>query len=78
MGFYVAGPLLFNLPGTKMEPLCALGISGIWGLYGAIYFLRSSKSKLEKPCCSNRKARSASSAYRIRGTLCRRLGGSFH
>jgi APA family basic amino acid/polyamine antiporter len=43
MGFYVAGPF-FNL-GTKMEPLAALGISGIWGLYGAIYFLRSSKSK---------------------------------
>ena len=43
MSFYVAGPF-FNL-GTKMEPLCALGISGIWGLYGAIYFLRSSKAK---------------------------------
>jgi amino acid transporter len=43
MGFYVAGPF-FNL-GTKMEPLSALGISGIWGLYGAIYFLRSSKAK---------------------------------
>ena len=43
MGFYVAGPF-FNL-GTKMEPLCALGISGAWGLYGAIYFLRSSQSK---------------------------------
>jgi APA family basic amino acid/polyamine antiporter len=43
MGFYVAGPF-FNL-GTKMEPLGALAISGVWGLYGAIYFLRSSKSK---------------------------------
>jgi len=43
MGFYVAGPF-FNL-GTKMEPLTALGISGLWGLYGAIYFLRSSKTK---------------------------------
>lgn len=43
MGFYVAGPF-FNL-GTKMEPLSALGISGVWGLYGAIYFLRSSKAK---------------------------------
>ena len=43
MGFYVAGPF-FNL-GTKMEPLGALAISGIWGLYGAIYFLRSSKAK---------------------------------
>ncbi len=43
MAFYVAGPF-FNL-GTKMEPLTALGISAIWGIYGAIYFLRSSKSK---------------------------------
>jgi amino acid transporter len=43
MGFYVAGPF-FNL-GTKMEPLTALGISGIWGLYGAVYFIRSSKVK---------------------------------
>jgi amino acid transporter len=42
MAFYVAGPF-FNL-GTKMEPLTALGISAIWGIYGAIYFLRSSKS----------------------------------
>jgi APA family basic amino acid/polyamine antiporter len=43
MGFYVAGPF-FNL-GTKMEPLTALGISAVWGLYGAIYFMRSSKAK---------------------------------
>jgi amino acid transporter len=43
MGFYVAGPF-FNL-GTKMEPLTALGIAGIWGIYGAIYFLRSSRAK---------------------------------
>ena len=43
MGFYVAGPF-FNL-GTKMEPLTALGIAGVWGLYGAVYFLRTSKSK---------------------------------
>jgi hypothetical protein len=43
MAFYVAGPF-FNL-GTKMEPLTALGISAVWGLYGAVYFLRSSKTK---------------------------------
>ncbi|MGA2570691.1 MAG: APC family permease [Terracidiphilus sp.] len=43
MAFYLAGPF-FNL-GTKMEPLTALGISGVWGLYGAVYFLRSSKAK---------------------------------
>jgi len=42
MGFYLAGPF-FNL-GTKMEPLTALGISALWGIYGAIFFLRSSKA----------------------------------
>ena len=43
MAFYLIGPF-FNL-GTKMEPLAALGISAVWGLYGAVYFLRTSKSK---------------------------------
>jgi amino acid transporter len=43
MAFYIIGPF-FNL-GTKMEPLCALGISAVWGLYGAYYFVRSSKKK---------------------------------
>ena len=43
MAFYLIGPV-FNL-GTLKEPLCALGISAIWGIYGAIYFLRSSKAK---------------------------------
>jgi basic amino acid/polyamine antiporter, APA family len=43
MAFYLAGPF-FNL-GTKMEPLSALGISGLWGLYGAYYFIKSSKKK---------------------------------
>jgi APA family basic amino acid/polyamine antiporter len=43
MAFYIIGPF-FNL-GTKMEPLTALGISGLWGLYGAYYFVKSSKKK---------------------------------
>jgi amino acid transporter len=43
MGFYLAGPI-FNL-GTLKEPLLALGISAVWGIYGAIYFIRSSKKK---------------------------------
>lgn len=43
MGFYIAGPM-FGL-GTSKEPLLALGISAIWGVYGAIYFLRSSKAR---------------------------------
>jgi basic amino acid/polyamine antiporter, APA family len=43
IGFYVAGPV-FGL-GTSKEPLLALGISAVWGVYGAIYFLRSSKGR---------------------------------
>ena len=43
MGFYLAGPI-FGL-GTSKEPLLALGISAVWGIYGAVYFLRSSKAK---------------------------------
>ncbi len=43
MAFYLIAPL-FGL-GTTKEPLTALGISAVWGIYGAIYFLRSSKAK---------------------------------
>jgi amino acid transporter len=43
MAFYLVGPV-FGL-GTVKEPLLALGISAVWGIYGAIYFVRSSKAK---------------------------------
>jgi amino acid transporter len=43
MAFYVISPV-FGL-GTFKEPLLALGISAVWGIYGAIYFIRSSKAK---------------------------------
>ncbi len=43
MAFYLAGPF-FGL-GTQDGTFAALGISAIWGLYGAIYFMRSSKAK---------------------------------
>jgi len=43
MAFYLIGPV-FGL-GTFKEPLLALGIAAIWGIYGAIYFLRSSQAK---------------------------------
>jgi basic amino acid/polyamine antiporter, APA family len=42
MAFYLIGPV-FGL-GTFKEPLLALSISLIWGVYGGIYFLRTSKS----------------------------------
>jgi hypothetical protein len=43
MAFYLLAPLLGF--GTAREPLVALAIAATWGLYGAVYFLRSSKSK---------------------------------
>jgi amino acid transporter len=43
MAFYLISPV-FGL-GTVKEPLLALGISGLWGLYGAYYFVKSSKAK---------------------------------
>jgi amino acid transporter len=43
MAFYVVGPFMGY--GTKIEPLVALGVAAVWGIYGGIYFIRSSKSK---------------------------------
>jgi APA family basic amino acid/polyamine antiporter len=43
MCFYLIGPFMGY--GTPKEPLLALGISAVWGIYGAIYFIRSSKAK---------------------------------
>jgi APA family basic amino acid/polyamine antiporter len=31
--------------GTKMEPFIALGIAGVWAIYGGIYFVTNSKKK---------------------------------
>ncbi|MGA2435452.1 MAG: APC family permease [Bryobacteraceae bacterium] len=42
MAFYLIGPFMGY--GTKMEPLLALGIALVWGIYGGIYFLRTSKN----------------------------------
>jgi basic amino acid/polyamine antiporter, APA family len=42
MAFYLIGPFMGY--GTKMEPLLALGIAGVWGVYGLVYFMRSSKA----------------------------------
>jgi basic amino acid/polyamine antiporter, APA family len=30
--------------GTRMEPLLALGVAAVWGIYGWIYFARSNKT----------------------------------
>ncbi len=43
MVFYLVGPFMGY--GTKKEPLLALGIAAVWGIYGGIFFIRSSKTK---------------------------------
>ena len=43
MMFYLIGPFLGI--GTAKEPLGAIGIACVWGLYGAFYFMKSSKAK---------------------------------
>jgi APA family basic amino acid/polyamine antiporter len=42
MAFYLIGPFMGY--GTPKEPLIALGIALVWGIYGGIYFLRTSKA----------------------------------
>ena len=42
MAFYLIGPFMGY--GTKMEPLIALGVALVWGIYGGIYFMRASKA----------------------------------
>jgi hypothetical protein len=44
MLFYLIGP--FSVAGMSWkEPYIALGVAAVWGIYGAIYFLSSSKKK---------------------------------
>jgi amino acid transporter len=44
MLFYLFGPLFVSGMSIK-EPYIALGVCAMWGIYGGIYFLRSSKAK---------------------------------
>jgi hypothetical protein len=44
MLFYVVGP--FFVPGmSPKEPFLALTLVALWGIYGLVYFMRSSKAK---------------------------------
>ena len=43
LAFYIIGPL--EGLGSAKEPLMAVAISIIWGVYGAIYFTRNSRSR---------------------------------
>ncbi len=47
MLFYLVGPFAVTGMSVK-EPYIALGIVALWGIYGAFYFAKSSKTK-EKP-----------------------------
>jgi APA family basic amino acid/polyamine antiporter len=43
MAFYIIGPI--EGLGSVKEPLLAVTIAAIWGIYGAIYFVRSSRKR---------------------------------
>jgi amino acid transporter len=43
MLFYLVGPFMVSGMSIK-EPFIALGVCGVWGAYGGIYFLRASQS----------------------------------
>jgi hypothetical protein len=44
MLFYLVGP--FFVPGmSPKEPLIALGFVALWGIYGLVYFSKTSKAK---------------------------------
>jgi len=44
MLFYLVGPFMVSGMSWK-EPYIALAVVGVWGLYGAFFFMRTSKSK---------------------------------
>jgi amino acid transporter len=46
MAFYVIGPFMGY--GTKMEPLIAIGIAVVWGIYGGAYFMMGNRKKDRK------------------------------
>jgi uncharacterized membrane protein len=43
LAFYVIGPI--EGLGSAKEPLLAVALSALWGVYGVIYFVSSSKKK---------------------------------
>ena len=52
MLFYLVGP--FTVAGMSWkEPYIALGVCALWGIYGAIYFLKSSKAGGKEILLSN-------------------------
>jgi amino acid transporter len=59
MAFYLVGPFMGY--GTRMEPLLALGVAVVWGIYGGIYFMRSSKTRGRTTLVGERSRASATS-----------------
>jgi amino acid transporter len=53
MLFYLIGPFMVSGMSWK-EPYIALGVCAVWGVYGAIYFLKSSKSRGKEVLLSSR------------------------
>jgi APA family basic amino acid/polyamine antiporter len=53
MAFYLIGPFLGY--GTKKEPLLALAIALVWGAYGGLYFVLSTKKLDRSWLVGNRK-----------------------
>jgi len=43
MAFYIIGPI--EGLGSVKEPLMAVAIAAVWGIYGAFYFMRNSKKR---------------------------------
>lgn len=55
MLFYLIGP--FTVAGMSWkEPYIALGVCAAWGIYGAVYFLKSSKAKGKEVILSSKPA----------------------
>jgi len=55
MLFYIIGP--FTVVGMSWkEPFIALGVCAVWGIYGAIYFLKASRTKGKEVFLSSRPA----------------------
>jgi APA family basic amino acid/polyamine antiporter len=54
MGFYLVGPFMGY--GTKMEPLLALGIAAVWGIYGSFHFISRGRATGEPALIRSRPA----------------------
>jgi APA family basic amino acid/polyamine antiporter len=59
MLFYLIGPFMVSGMSWK-EPYIALGVVALWGIYGAVYFLKSSKAKGKEILLTNKPAHSHS------------------